>query len=514
MPGGFDRGFVPVVHAGRDDRPDELDTINAAEAVAQALGRLGYSSEVVRIGLDLSRLHELAARRPVCVFNLVDAINGDDALIGLVPSVLEHLGVPFTGCGSSAFAETASKIRTKRTFRHLGVPTAEWSEDGGNCDPVRRYIVKSDSQHGSLGMDANSVVSGDRVQKEIVARTARFGGCFFAEEFLDGREFNVALLDGVAGVRILPVQEIDFDGFPEDRARIVDYGAKWDETDIAYRTTNRKFGLEDREPALADMLIAISEQVWSVFSLHGYARVDFRVSGGEPYVLEVNANPAIAPDAGFAAAAAELGIHFDNLIEMIVDAAKVAGTSPDLPEANETPSRHIIAPDAVEGSLRWRRDVAQADILAIAGLVRATGYFRDDETAIAAELVEERLSKGSASGYEFLIAELDGKIAGYACFGKIDGTADAFDLYWIAVDPALQGRGVGREILRRSESVMRELGAGRVYIDTSSSDKYRSTRAFYNAMGYTEQARLDDYYAKGDGKVIFTARLEEATADT
>ncbi|MBO6949377.1 MAG: GNAT family N-acetyltransferase [Rhodospirillales bacterium] len=506
MPSGFDRGFIPVIHAGRDDRPDELDTVCAAETVAEALGRLGFNSEVCRVGLDLSVLRQVAARQPVCIFNLVDAIEGDDSLIGLAPAVLEHLGVPFTGCGAEAFSGTVSKLRTKQKLELLGIPTAPWSEDGRACNPAKRYIVKSDRQHGSLGMDGGSVVSGAEAANEITSRSVRFSGRFFAEEFIDGREFNVALIGERDRFRVLPIQEIDFTGFPEDRARIVDYGAKWDEGDIGFRTTNRKFGLELNEPALGEKLVSLSEQVWEAFSLTGYARVDFRIADGHPYILEVNANPAIAPDAGFAAAAAQAGINYDDLIERIVAIAKSTDNQP-LAGAARTTVQVVRSAPATTGDVEWRCDVRASDVDAVSDLVRATGFFHEDETAIAAELVQERLNKGAASGYEFLIAEVGGRIAGYACFGKIDGTADAFDLYWIAVDPALQGRGLGRKILRYAETVMRDMGASKVYIDTSSSDTYRSTRAFYNAMGYTEAARLADFYKEGDGKVIFVSTL-------
>ena len=155
------------------------------------------------------------------------------------------------------------------------------------------------------------------------------------------------------------------------------------------------------------------------------------------------------------------------------------------------------------GAIAWRDAVTTDDVGRIRALVGATGYFSADEIAIAAELAEERLEKGLRSGYEFVLAEQDGRLVGYACFGKIDGTDGSFDLYWIAVDPEIQGKGLGRLILDKAEAAMRTMGAVSVYADTSSSDKYSSTRAFYDSAGYHEQARLDDFYRKGDGKVIF-----------
>lgn len=505
----MDRGYVPIIHAGRDDRPDEIDTIHAAEIVAATLSSLGYRSDVCRVGLDFSVLSEIAARRPKCVFNLVDAIEGNDALIGLVPAFLEHLGLPFTGCGAEAFNRTLSKCQTKKMLRMMDIPTAAWSEDGSDCRTTIRYIVKSDTLHGSMGIDEKSVVLGAHAQREIAERTLRYGGRFFCEEFIEGREFNVALIGDGQSVRILPIQEIDFSGFPENRDRIIDYAAKWDDADIAFHTTNRRFGVEQENQALARNLTEIAETVWRAFSLRGYARIDFRVDGDNPYVLEINANPAISPDAGFAAAAAEAGISYAPLLEHLIDQACAQTRRTDNLADNASVTDTQIQMGATENpmSLVWRRNVVPSDAVAIATLVRATGYFTSDETGIAAELVMERLAKGPSSGYEFIIAEQAGRVAGYACFGKIDGTDAAFDLYWIAVDPAQQGRGLGREILRRAEDIMQGMGARHVYVDTSSSETYIATRAFYTAMGYTEKARLDDFYREGDGKVIFVSSL-------
>jgi ribosomal protein S18 acetylase RimI-like enzyme len=91
----------------------------------------------------------------------------------------------------------------------------------------------------------------------------------------------------------------------------------------------------------------------------------------------------------------------------------------------------------------------------------------------------------------------------YACYGPIDGTDGSFDLYWIAVAPEEQGKGLGAQVYARAETAMRRAGAKQIYADTSSSDRYAPTRGFYQRMGFTEQARLPDFYGPGDGKVIY-----------
>jgi D-alanine-D-alanine ligase len=144
---------------------------------------------------------------------------------------------------------------------------------------------------------------------------------------------------------------------------------------------------------------------------------------------------------------------------------------------------------------------------AIVQLVRATGFFSDEEVAIAGELINERLCKGEASGYFFLFAEEGRRLLGYTCFGPIPGSTHSFDLYWIAVAPDEKGRGLGKNLMAESERLMAACGARRVYADTSSRAQYAPTRAFYLACGYVQEAVLADFYAPGDGKVIFVKTL-------
>jgi D-alanine-D-alanine ligase len=157
--------------------------------------------------------------------------------------------------------------------------------------------------------------------------------------------------------------------------------------------------------------------------------------------------------------------------------------------------------------IRYREEVRPEDREAVGRLVRATGFFSEEEAEIAVELVDERLAKGEASGYFFLFAEEEGRLAGYACFGPIPGSLHSYDLYWIAVEPNEQGRGLGRKLLDASEGIMARHGARRVYADTSSRPQYEPTRTFYLACGYLREAFLADFYAPGDGKVIFVKAL-------
>jgi len=154
-------------------------------------------------------------------------------------------------------------------------------------------------------------------------------------------------------------------------------------------------------------------------------------------------------------------------------------------------------------SLTVRVELRTSDRAPLAALLQATGFFNPEELSVALELVDDRLAHGTGSHYRFLVAEASGTVSGYACWGPIPGTAASVDLYWIAVDPAAQGKGVGRALLEAAEAEIAREGRSRVYVETASRPQYEPTRAFYLACGYHVAAELDDFYAPGDGKVVF-----------
>ncbi len=150
-----------------------------------------------------------------------------------------------------------------------------------------------------------------------------------------------------------------------------------------------------------------------------------------------------------------------------------------------------------------------SDAAEVRRIVAATGFFRPAEVDIAVELVQDALERGAeASGYHFLFE--DGpkdQLRGYACYGPIDGTESSWDFYWIAVDPALQGQGIGQRLLAAAERDAAARGAGRFWVETSTMALYEPTRRFYHRAGYTDAGSLADFYAPGDGKLILVKAL-------
>ncbi len=168
-------------------------------------------------------------------------------------------------------------------------------------------------------------------------------------------------------------------------------------------------------------------------------------------------------------------------------------------------SRH--SPDHRLHGVIFRDTIVPEDGRRVRRLVEVTGFFHPDEVAVAEELVVEGLEKGDASGYHFVMADHYGRLAGYACFGPIPCTAASYDLYWIAVHPDFQGRGLGRRLLTESERRIKAAGGSRIYVDTSQRVQYASTRAFYERCGYRLETVLKDFYAVGDGKAIYCKSL-------
>jgi D-alanine-D-alanine ligase len=145
------------------------------------------------------------------------------------------------------------------------------------------------------------------------------GRPYFAEQYIEGREFNLSLLADAGGPQVLPAAEIDFSRLPAGKPRIVGYKAKWKADSPEYHATPRRFDFASADGPLVERLAELSRSAWQCFGLRGYARVDFRVDRqGRPWILEINVNPCLSPDAGFAAALDRAGIPFPQAIARIL----------------------------------------------------------------------------------------------------------------------------------------------------------------------------------------------------
>ena len=324
---------IAIVHdkVAAGDAPDARDVIVQADAVAEALAKLGH--EVVRLPCTLDLAHvtrTLLSLRVDRVFNLVESIDGKGCLIHLFPYCLDAMPMPYTGAPAQAMLLTSNKILAKQWMQKAGIRTPAWigpwpgggERVHGSGDRPSTWIVKSLWEHASIGLGPESLIDEtdpESVYKHLEQRAMALGGACFAEAFVAGREFNLSLLAGEDGPEVLPPAEIVFEGYTDEMPRIVDYQAKWEENTYAYHHTPRRFDFDPSDKTLLEQLKATALACWHHFRLAGYARVDFRVDQAQtPFVLEINVNPCIAPDAGFAAALTRAGIGFDKAVARIM----------------------------------------------------------------------------------------------------------------------------------------------------------------------------------------------------
>lgn len=310
----------------------DRDVLVQREAVRGALAGLGADISVLPCTLDLETTRRrLRESRADVVFNLVESLGGCDGLMHLATSLLDVLGLPYTGSPTEALLVSGNKLAAKRRLVEAGLPTPPWVPPVGgerSDESPRfpgRFLVKAVWEHASFGLDGSCLdgfADAASLDAHLREQAARLGRPCFAEAYVEGREFNLSVLAAPGGPQVLPPAEIDFSAFPPGKPRIVDYRAKWDEGSFEYRNTPRTFDLPEADGPLLERLSELARACWFRFGLRGYARVDFRVDGwGEPWILEVNANPCLAPDAGLAAALERAGVPFQEAIRRIVEEA-------------------------------------------------------------------------------------------------------------------------------------------------------------------------------------------------
>jgi D-alanine-D-alanine ligase len=314
-----------IVEDGGD--PDQRDVLMQAEAVAEALAGMGWEPVHGYFSLDLSAfIKALKTRPPAFVFNLVESVEGHGRLIHFAPTLLDIAGTRYTGSGSDTLYVTSHKEMAKRWLRAASIPTPEsYSREdlkrGRNFLPGR-YIVKYVWEHASIGLGDDSVIVAEdpaTLLKELEKRCGHAGREAFAELYVEGREFNLSLLASPEGPRVLPPAEMRFENYPPGKLKMVDYRAKWDEESFEYQHTRRDFRFPPSDEELLLRLKDLAARCWSLYHLRGYARVDFRVDEeNHPWVLEINANPCLAPDAGFIATATRAGLTYRQVVESIL----------------------------------------------------------------------------------------------------------------------------------------------------------------------------------------------------
>lgn len=307
----------------------EVGVLESRLQIENALRRKGYQTVSFNINGSIKRLLEfLDDEKPSLIFNLCESLLGQSIHEMHVAGLYELLNIPYTGNPPITLGTCLNKVRTKEILSHYGIRTARYQifsnvESMSSSLVTLNYpvIVKPLHEDASAGIDNDSLAyTYEKLRLRIEKVINEFKQPALVEEYIDGREINVALL-GNSPPRVLPLSEIDFSGLPEGYPRIVTYNAKWLEGTVEYKGTVGKCPAE-LPLDVENEIIAIAQKVYRILELRDYARIDMRVDdNGHPFVIEVNPNPDISVDAGFIRSAKAAGMTYDDVMEAIVENA-------------------------------------------------------------------------------------------------------------------------------------------------------------------------------------------------
>ena len=151
--------------------------------------------------------------------------------------------------------------------------------------------------------------------------------------------------------------------------------------------------------------------------------------------------------------------------------------------------------------------VTEQDVKAIRQMVERAGVFSPEEIDVAEELAQDAATQQGDSHYQFILAEEEGVLAGYSCFGRIPLTDERYDLYWLVTEKSLARRGIARMVLAQTEAAIKALDGKAIYAETSSREIYQPAWRCYESAGFTLAARVTDFYSKGDDKLLYVKFL-------
>jgi D-alanine-D-alanine ligase len=307
----------------------EQGVVVCARAVADAFQAAGLRVAHVPLHEDVELALNPFPPTQWVIFNLGEGLDGRLFEEARIAWALDAMGYRFTGSGGDALARSTHKARTKQLLAVNGINTPPWwlfrhPDEVNAVDPADLafpLIIKPVAEDASIGVGPDAVAHTLPALRERVAYIVqRYRQAALAEAFVTGREFNIALWGDPP--EVLPLAEIDFSAFDDPYQRIVSFSAKWEESSFEYHHTP-VLCPAPLDPSLGACIADTARRTWAVIGCRGYARVDMRVSdAGVPYVVEVNCNPDLSPDAGFFQAARAVGYNYQQMVLHILDIAR------------------------------------------------------------------------------------------------------------------------------------------------------------------------------------------------
>ena len=306
---------------------EDITPIEEYEIMAAKLRKAGINAYTLNIKDDIQTiLKDIKKNKPDIIFNFVEIYKEDARNEMNIVSLLELLGMPFTGAPPMALANCQSQIFTKRLLNALSIKTPRFTILKRIPKAYRHglkypLIVKPAYEDASVGIENESIVENVEKLKERTEYIFKyFAQPALIEEFIEGRELNVAIL-GDKNPRALPISEIDFSEMPDHLHNIVSYQAKWDPYHESYHKTIPIC------PALLPVEVEtkakeIALKAFKIMGCRDYARIDIRLGkNNNLYVLEVNPNPDLTESAGFMRSAEAAGYNYTTALKKIINLA-------------------------------------------------------------------------------------------------------------------------------------------------------------------------------------------------
>lgn len=310
---------------------DDLTPIEEFELLARRLSKSGCNAYTLNIADDIDLLiSDLKKNKPDVIFNFIELYKENARLEMNVVGLLELLGIPYTGAPPIALANCQNKVLAKKVLNTFGIRTPQSIVlkkiiKRNNHKLSYPLIVKPAFEDASVGIENDSIV--ENIKQ--LNRRVKFVLNFFqqpalVEEYIDGREFNVAVL-GDRNLKALPISEIDFSAMPDNLYNIVSYQAKWDPLHEAYHKTIPHCPAKISK-RIEKKVVETAIRAFRVMGCRDYARVDMRLSRqNELYVLEVNPNPDLTESAGFMRSAEASGLTYEKTLKKIISLAWARG---------------------------------------------------------------------------------------------------------------------------------------------------------------------------------------------
>lgn len=432
--------YVDELVKGNSD--DAITDNEIVETVSHVQKALQDSHEIIPLRITDELFSVLATQKELdLIFNLCEGYKGDSSLEANIASFLELIKIPFTGCSSDSLKQCQDKSKTKNILLSHNIPTPRFSI----CDSLNKrfkhnlsfpLIVKPSREDASVGITNESIVyNEEELRKRINYVLSIYEQPAIIEEFIDGRELNVAIIGNQYHKDVLPISEIVL----SNGVKIVGFDAKWSPESFEYKNTSGVCPAR-LDSKLEDKLRRIAKDAFEAMECRDYGRVDFRLKGDEPFVLEVNPNPGINIDSGFFRSAQTAGMSYQTMIEKILDSAisRNKGSFSKHKKIEFEHKRVLIREVSIgdlETLVNWFND-------------KELGKYMDEPSAnYSTQEIFEAYFKPDASRHNFVVLDKENcRRIGYCSLYNLSESHNA-EISFLIGDRSFQGKGLGYEIM-------------------------------------------------------------------